>query len=78
LGDGVGLSQSQNEYVGFIMRNAMPKRKQPASDMQFMSPEKYQEAIRELVAALELCLKCDGLSWEAEREADILVARYKE
>jgi hypothetical protein len=38
---------------------------------------KYQETIRELVDALELCLECDGLTWEAEREADILVNRYR-
>jgi hypothetical protein len=55
----------------------MSKRKQSKTDVQSMSAEKYRSAIRELVAALELCLECDGLSWEAEREADILIARYK-
>jgi hypothetical protein len=54
----------------------MSKRKQSASGMQPMSAEQYQETIHELVAALELCLECDSLPWEAEREADILVNRY--
>jgi len=44
------------------------------------TPEGYQEAIKELVNALKLCLECNGrpLSWEAEHEAEILIARYGE
>lgn len=34
--------------------------------------------IDELVAALEMCLECDGLTWEAEHEADVLVRRARE
>ena len=36
-----------------------------------------RQIVRELVSALELCLQSDGLSWEAEHEADILVTRHK-
>jgi hypothetical protein len=50
----------------------------PGADVASEKPDaKYQETIRELVDALELCLECDGLTWEAEREAEILVTRYK-
>jgi hypothetical protein len=33
--------------------------------------------LTEAIAALELCLECSGLTWEAEQAADIVVARYK-
>jgi hypothetical protein len=56
----------------------MPKSRSPKPAAQSVPPEEYQEAITELVNALELCLKCDGLSWEAENAADILVKRYKQ
>ena len=55
----------------------MPKSKQLKPAEQSEATEKYRDAIRELVEALELCLKSGGLSWEAENAADILVERYK-
>jgi hypothetical protein len=33
--------------------------------------------ILDLIAALELCLECEGLTWEAEHDATIMVARAK-
>jgi len=33
--------------------------------------------IAELVSALELCLASEGLSWEAEQEAELAVSRAK-
>lgn len=56
----------------------MPKTDHQGSISQPKSIAEYQEAIQELVNALELCLGCEGLSWEAEREAEILVSRYKQ
>jgi hypothetical protein len=38
---------------------------------------KHQTVIAELTAALELCLACDNLSWEAEHDAEIALARAK-
>ncbi len=40
--------------------------------------EKHQSLIAELISALELCLASDTLSWEAEQEAEIVVARAKQ
>jgi hypothetical protein len=34
--------------------------------------------IAEMAAALTLCLKCSGLTWEAEHEAEILIARARD
>ncbi|MBI1207281.1 MAG: hypothetical protein GC191_08330 [Azospirillum sp.] len=39
--------------------------------------ESHRELIAEMAAALELCLACNGLSWEAEQEAAPLVERAK-
>lgn len=33
--------------------------------------------IRELIASLELCLASEGLTWEAEHDAEIVVARAR-
>jgi hypothetical protein len=40
--------------------------------------EKMQNVIGELVAALELCLVCPDLSWEANLEAGIAIAHAKQ
>lgn len=37
-----------------------------------------QGLIDEMTEALESCLACDGLTWEAEHDAEILVRRAKE
>ena len=39
--------------------------------------ERNRQLIIDMVAALELCMKCPGLTWEAEHEAQILIARAK-
>ncbi len=39
--------------------------------------EKVEDAMAELIAALELCLQCEGLTWEAEHDAEIVVSRAK-
>src|SRR5262249_7609178 len=38
---------------------------------------RYYPMINELIAALELCLENDSLTWEAEQEADIVLRRAK-
>lgn len=35
------------------------------------------DTVQEAVAALELCLECDGLTWEAEQEANALCNRIR-
>ena len=40
--------------------------------------EKMRNLIGELIAALELCLTCPDLSWEADREASIVIAYAKQ
>jgi hypothetical protein len=39
--------------------------------------EQNQKLVADLVSALELCLKCDGLTWEAEQEAEIVITRSR-
>lgn len=39
--------------------------------------ENDQELLNEMAAALELCLACDGISWEAEHDAEITLNRYR-
>ena len=39
--------------------------------------ERNRELVGDLAAALELCLKVPGLTWEAEHEAEIVLARAK-
>src|SRR5262249_29441068 len=39
------------------------------------SYEDNRSLIRSMIAALELCLESKGLSWEAEQEAEIIIAR---
>jgi hypothetical protein len=36
-----------------------------------------KQLIRDLTATIESCLQCDGLTWEAEQETGIAVARAK-
>ena len=33
--------------------------------------EKERQLIGEMIAALELCLECEGITWEAEHDAEI-------
>lgn len=42
------------------------------------SYDEHRALIEDLVTTLELCLACDGLSWEAEHDATILCARVRE
>jgi hypothetical protein len=58
----------------------MSRSKPIQPEAHLKTPEEYQDAIKELVNALKLCLECNGrpLSWEAETEANILVSRYGE
>jgi hypothetical protein len=50
-------------------------------DNQAKAPPVTNEAtshlLSEAIAALELCLECSGLTWEAEQAADAVVSRYK-
>jgi len=39
--------------------------------------EKNKISIEELMNALELCLTCSGLTWEAEHDAEIALARAR-
>lgn len=39
--------------------------------------EKTQSLVDELVAALEPCVACGGLSWEAEHDADMALAHAR-
>lgn len=56
----------------------MPKLKQSAQAHTFMTSEQYEEVIRELLGALEICLECEGrISGETQRDAEILIERYK-
>ena len=38
----------------------------------------HDTTVAELCSALDLCLECDGLSWEAELEAEAAVRRARE
>lgn len=40
--------------------------------------KEQNDVFDELVAALKLCLECDGLSWEAEHDAEIALRRAGE
>ena len=40
--------------------------------------EKQKELISQMVAALELCLECKGMTWEAEHDASIALQRAKQ
>jgi len=39
--------------------------------------ERHQKLIGELISALELCLECEGITWEAEQEASAILHRAK-
>jgi hypothetical protein len=39
--------------------------------------EPTQKLLEELAGALELCLTCDGLTWEAEQEAEAVLTKLK-
>lgn len=39
--------------------------------------ERNQEIIKELIAALELCMECPELTWEAEHDAELVLMRAK-
>lgn len=38
---------------------------------------KMRELIADMLTALEMCLECEGLTWEAEQEADIMCTKAK-
>jgi len=40
--------------------------------------EPRQKLIGDMIAALEMCLKCKGITWEAEQEAEVVIKRAKE
>jgi hypothetical protein len=39
--------------------------------------DQNRQLIEELMGALELCLECDGITWEAEQEAEVALKRAK-
>lgn len=39
--------------------------------------EKQEAMLGEMVMTMKLFLECDGISWEAEHDADILLRRYE-
>jgi len=39
--------------------------------------EELSALLKEMVGALESCLACSGLSWEAEQEAELVVGKAK-
>jgi hypothetical protein len=41
------------------------------------SYEKQQSMLAEMVMTLKLCLECDGITWEAEHDAEILINRFE-
>lgn len=49
--------------------NANAKSKVPESDLE--------DLIKQMADTLELMLECEGLTWEAEHEAEILIARAR-
>lgn len=40
--------------------------------------DQTKDLIRQLTVALETCLSCEHLTWEAEHEADVVLRRAKE
>jgi hypothetical protein len=62
------------------IRNSAHIAAEPTADFIARAVNDYesnQTLIAELIDALELCLACDGLSWEAEHDAEIILARAK-
>lgn len=52
----------------------------PNADFLLRAVNNYdrdRQVIAELISALEMCIGCDKLSWEAEQEASIVLARAK-
>ncbi len=41
------------------------------------SYEKNHSMMSEMVEALKLCLECEGITWEAEHDADIMIDRFE-
>lgn len=41
------------------------------------SYDKQQAMLAEMVMTLKLCLECDGITWEAEHDAEILINRFE-
>lgn len=39
--------------------------------------DRYWPIINDLVSALELCLQCQGITWEAEQEASVVLRKIK-
>lgn len=40
--------------------------------------EKREHLIGEMIAALELCLECEGITWEAEHDAEIALRHARQ
>jgi hypothetical protein len=40
--------------------------------------DRHQKLIAELASALELCLECEGITWEVEQEAGVILRRIKQ
>ena len=55
----------------------MTKKPKGAAPPKIDDLEKLRPLIDEMIAALELCLECEGLTWEAEQAADTVVRRAK-
>jgi hypothetical protein len=55
----------------------MTKKPKSAASPQSDELEKLRPLIGEMIAALELCLECEGLTWEAEQAADTVLRRVK-
>jgi hypothetical protein len=55
----------------------MTKKPKSAASPKSDELEKLRPLIDEMIAALELCLECEGLTWEAEQAADTVVRRVK-
>ena len=55
----------------------MTKKPKGAAPPKIDDLEKLRPLIDEMIAALELCLECEGLTWEAEQAADTVLRRVK-
>jgi hypothetical protein len=68
------------ETVADVRRTAGASAETMADYLMYVvnNHEKMREMMGDMIAALELCLQTEGLTWEAEREAEITVRRAKE
>lgn len=40
--------------------------------------DRHRQIIAELITALELCMECEDLTWEAEQEAELVLRRVRQ